>query len=577
MYQSDHIREFPLLYRNFTPAQKPAVIPVILQSKEVQPVSKWSKIRSGLQDLFMEFCRHSTIHGISHIGSRQRSLFEKFWWAFVFLLSMYGCAKLIDDMYRKWDENPVLVAFDEKATPVWNIPFPAITICPETKIQKNHVNFTDLFMRYAHGDRQGLDRTELNILLASLQLCNEWFFVRPEYDRIYEYFNLSESIVKTLQRISLRLDDIIYHCRLHNVPCKPLFSETITEEGICMTFNGLSSEEMFHKDHLHSDYEYLSETKVSENWTLERGYSSAANLSSYPYRVLGSGYQAGIKVHLMTTKNDLEYHCRESQGFKVLLHAPSDYPQVASKFIRVTLNRDIAVAVKPQIISTEAALYDYEPVRRQCYFNRERQLKFFRVYSQPNCQLECLTNFTLLLCGCVPYWMPRSSQTRFCETYEIRCALGAQQKLMLLNARNQIQHQSDKRIKCDCLPACNSIQYDAEITQTMFNFKETIKLRLGPINITYQDIVDNKLLSKLEVYFKDVQFITSKRTEMYGLTDFVASCGGILGLCMGVSLLSLVELLYFSTIRPFMLVKRTVQRQQKVVQVVGQGKKFCYG
>ncbi|KAL9702778.1 hypothetical protein quinque_006296 [Culex quinquefasciatus] len=46
---------------------------------------------------------------------------------------MYDCGKLIDGMYRKWDENPVIVTFD-KVTPVWAIPFPAVTICSETKV-----------------------------------------------------------------------------------------------------------------------------------------------------------------------------------------------------------------------------------------------------------------------------------------------------------------------------------------------------------------------------------------------------------------------------------------------------------
>ena len=32
--------------------------------------------------------------------------------------------------------------FSEKTTPVWDIHFPAITICPETKVAANKLNFT---------------------------------------------------------------------------------------------------------------------------------------------------------------------------------------------------------------------------------------------------------------------------------------------------------------------------------------------------------------------------------------------------------------------------------------------------
>lgn len=51
------------------------------------------------------------------------------------------------------------------------------------------------------------------------------------------------------------------------------------------------------------------------------------------------------------------------------------------------------------------------------------------------------------------------------------------------------------------------------------------------------------------LFFKEDQFISLKRAELFGITDFIANCGGLLGLFMGVSLLSIVEIIYFCTIR----------------------------
>lgn len=47
-----------------------------------------------------------------------------------------------------------------------------------------------------------------------------------------------------------------------------------------------------------------------------------------------------------------------------------------------------------------------------------------------------------------------------------------------------------------------------------------------------------------------------KRNELFGWTDFIANCGGVLGLCMGVSLLSLVELLYYCLVRPVLMLRQ---------------------
>lgn len=59
--------------------------------------------------------------------------------------------------------------------------------------------------------------------------------------------------------------------------------------------------------------------------------------------------------------------------------------------------------------------------------------------------------------------------------------------------------------------------------------------------------------------FKENSFIAMNRSETSTLPDFISSCGGLLGLFMGVSVLSLIELVYFFTLR---LGCKMRQRQQ---------------
>lgn len=58
-------------------------------------------------------------------------------------------------------------------------------------------------------------------------------------------------------------------------------------------------------------------------------------------------------------------------------------------------------------------------------------------------------------------------------------------------------------------------------------------------------------MTQLSIFFKENQFISSKRSELTGMTDFVAACGGLLGLFMGISLLSIVEFVYYFSLRLF--------------------------
>lgn len=56
--------------------------------------------------------------------------------------SVVACAITISSSYKKWDENPVMVTFSEKMMTLKQIPFPAVTICPETKSQRSIFNYS---------------------------------------------------------------------------------------------------------------------------------------------------------------------------------------------------------------------------------------------------------------------------------------------------------------------------------------------------------------------------------------------------------------------------------------------------
>lgn len=115
--------------------------------KSIHPAQ--SKIRDGLRALLKEFCTDTTIHGLRNIESG-RSLLEWLWWLVVVVLSVCCCAMLIQKVYNKWGSNPVIVSLDDTPTKIWDIPFPAITVCPEAKINSLVMNFTDDFNTYFH-------------------------------------------------------------------------------------------------------------------------------------------------------------------------------------------------------------------------------------------------------------------------------------------------------------------------------------------------------------------------------------------------------------------------------------------
>lgn len=54
---------------------------------------------------------------------------------------------------------------------------------------------------------------------------------------------------------------------------------------------------------------------------------------------------------------------------------------------------------------------------------------------------------------------------------------------------------------------------------------------------------------RVEIQFRESQFVPMRRSELYGLYDFVSNFGGLFGLFLGMSLMSIFEVIYFATIR----------------------------
>lgn len=83
----------------------------------------------------------------SNVYSYLLAFVFRVFWVLSLALSLAGCFYLIMKVYTKWDNSPVIVSFAETSTPIWQVPFPAVSICPETKSRQRVFNFTDMYHR----------------------------------------------------------------------------------------------------------------------------------------------------------------------------------------------------------------------------------------------------------------------------------------------------------------------------------------------------------------------------------------------------------------------------------------------
>jgi acid-sensing ion channel, other len=160
---------------------------------------------------------------VRYLGE-SRHWIERLFWVFAFCLSVTGCYVMISETYEKWQLYPVIMTPVDEPMSVWNIPFPAITICPERKAIKTKFNyltsriwtkfekFSDHELRIYEA-LQAFGRTVVEIV--DLQ-PNEMYFLLK---------NITEPPVKYT----------IYGDRV----CYPI--NLMTEEGLCSSINLINS------------------------------------------------------------------------------------------------------------------------------------------------------------------------------------------------------------------------------------------------------------------------------------------------------------------------------------------------
>uniref|UniRef100_A0A182R6L9 Pickpocket n=1 Tax=Anopheles funestus TaxID=62324 RepID=A0A182R6L9_ANOFN len=454
----------------------------------------------------------------------------------------------------------MIVSFSAKPIPVWKMPFPAITICPQTRIDAEKFNITEVYLRARANETLSYDEwRKLRVLThvcSSVMRSKNDFYGTGEGNSRDTSAPDNEQVVEQLINMSIPYDEMFQSCMwsFNFRPCEALWARKVTENGICYSFNMLSSAELYTQDQEFREREVNPDSKKhgfqslhaskmrSTGWTMEKGYTVGEDLLAYPRRTASGGFKGGAIVLMKTHQKNREYICSGAlQGYKVTIHPPDEFPRLSEHHIRVPPMHAVSIIVKPRLLTTQSNLHRYPYTKRQCFFADERKLRFFRVYNEQNCEFECLTNYTLAECGCVTFAMPRDNTTRVCGVHEKRCYKSAVTRLMELDELTVYTGQDT----CDCLPACTTVKYDVELSNDWLNLDAMLASM-----IKRERGMEGMEPMLLYVYFKDNKFTYIERVEYMNFNGELANFGGILALMSGMSLTSLAEILYYIFVRP---------------------------
>jgi acid-sensing ion channel, other len=279
----------------------------------------------------------------------------------------------------------------------------------------------------------------------------------------------------------------------------------------------------------------------SQSFTLKFPRRHAMNLTIDDYPLKSSARQGnGLKLKFMA-------HPRLKRNLRCvplsfLVHSPYEAPAgfEIEEMYQFLYGYDLEVLITPEVIQTDEDLKSIDPKIRGCFFEGERKLKFFKVYTRRNCEFECISDYLASLndFNCTQFYMARGNEEKVCDhRQETKVRVKAASFM-----RPDKNFAIDETFKdCNCLDECNSIKYNTEVISHSYNAKT------GPENFLFFNYFYYE--TEVEFKFKDVDVVPLRRYRHMTFSDFLAQSGGMMGLFAGISALSVIEMFYFLTLR----------------------------
>ncbi len=220
-------------------------------------------------------------------------------------------------------------------------------------------------------------------------------------------------------------------------------------------------------------------------------------------------------------------------------------------------------------------------------------------YTMASCKKACLQNLVIDNCGCADISLPITSNinSTFCATFDYipkQCQTNKdidtnfdfchnifdhwfKRVKCMKNIRSNISMNLSAWETCNCYPRCQDVSYSSSISLSdwpIFEqsqkivedilFQEDFSARFSPQkamkyfgNITYlkeygtfqdyQTMIKEKNFLRINIYISDTSVVRIDEMAGYTTTQLVSDIGGQLGLWIGVSVITLVEVLELIT------------------------------
>ncbi|KAM7349135.1 pickpocket protein 11-like [Cochliomyia hominivorax] len=268
----------------------------------------------------------------------------------------------------------------------------------------------------------------------------------------------------------------------------------------------------------------------------------------------------GLTLILNSSTSDYFYAEESAIGFNIKLFATqriSDTSMGEMVECHVCPGEDVDVQLNLVSQLTEEDVRVHTVLKRGCYFPLEHKEAAF---DKSECLLKCKIRSIESLCDCIPFYASQSDiNLKRTDKKREQCTLAHSECLERYRVTWQTyfpinadinSHLKDiltDSLNCpDCFPLCTYNRYYYRKTDN--KLKNTLRQQINRKFLGNVSSLPSEL-SLVKIYYPSETATRYRKNVLYNWYQILSNIGGVIGICMGCSIISGIEIIYFASYR----------------------------